>query len=175
MSMSNREITALEREAKSREDLARAIKSDKGKEYLREREALEKAAGGKKKLDDAARILVDAQKAYDNRIAEAETKAKEILEGANVKIQQAIAENAEKARVLANVEAGLDRDRAAHTLKVQELNNAVLAVKERETRTEAREMELSQREADIAMRERAVEARENKADELDRWANARPV
>ena len=70
--MRYREIDAILHLAESQDNLAAALKDGKAaKEFRKEREALEKAAGGKKKLDEADKILADAKMDTASSLVEA--------------------------------------------------------------------------------------------------------
>ena len=57
MGMSNREITAIEREARSREEMTKAINSGKGKEFRKENDRRVQIMGGEKKLAEVEKVL----------------------------------------------------------------------------------------------------------------------
>lgn len=175
MTLSNKQIVALERETRSREELVKAIRSDQGKEFEKQRKALEKAVGGKKKLDDADQVLAAAKKAYDKQVSKAKADATKIIDKAHAAIAVLESDFAEQQRELLGQQAHFDRQKKAHRLKASELENAALAVKGREEAASQERIELDIRESEIRALEESVRERESKADRLDQWAKARPA
>ena len=164
--MRYREIDALLREADSRDNLAAALKDGKAaKEFRKEREALEVAVGGKKRLDEADKILSSAENESAKIIIDAETTAKGIVDEAQAGIVATVAEQGEKERGLASALDDAVNQRGANKLKSRELENAALVLKTRETSIEAREKSVVGRESKAVVGEEQVAVREREVEE----------
>lgn len=175
MGMPNRDINVLKRHALSNENLIKEMKTDAGKKYLKAVEEYERAAGGKKKLDEADKILADARKMYDKRISEAQKAAQRLIEEAQERIAAGVAANEIKAQELTEATIDLNVQRKDLAMKVHELDNAVAAVKRREQAANERDSALNGREFEVARREREVSAREDAAARFSEWASQRPA
>ncbi len=152
MSMSIREMTALERESRSREQLAESYKTG-GAEAKKNAERLEKAAGGKAKIDKADAIL-----------EKAENDAHKIIEAGNAEASDVVAEAVGHA---AAIEQGLTDREIAVTAHGATNAAKALVLGDREKDAETREAEikkgdtrqlraanaLTKREADLTERE----------------------
>jgi len=175
MGMSNREIAALEREARSREDLAKAINSNKGKEYEKERKALEKVLGGKKKLDEADSILMEAKKVYEKEIQKGKAEAEALLRKSRERIAIEIETLTEKQRVLDMEIRRTAAQRTALSVRAQELEDRASSLQKQEAENSAREHDLDVRESNVRTREEGVKQREMNIMRFDDWAKARPA
>ncbi len=123
MTMRYRETDALLREAESRDNLAAALKGGTAaKEFRKEREALEKAAGGKKKLDEA-------DKYHAKRIAEGDAYFAERKQAGDDIENEVAAEIGQRTSALTKLEHEA-RERATsakeHSLSVTEREKALV-------------------------------------------------
>jgi len=176
MGMNFRETTALLREAESRDNLAAALKGGKAaKEFRREREALEKAAGGKKRLEQADKVLADARAAAEKIVGEAVEKAGVLGRAAAGKIKAGTAALDERQHKLSALETSLNALRASLGVKAQEAEDEATAFAELKTAADAFGGELTRRESAVAARETRATAREAEIKRFDAWRATAPA
>ncbi len=129
MTLSNKAVVAMVKEAESRSELAAAMKSGAGKELVSQIKALEKAVGGKKILDQAAKVLADA-----------ETEGKRMISAARAEMQEAERTATQRQTYL---EGQLRKE-------TDDLANAKGAVTMNAQNLVGRETAVSEREAEVA-------------------------
>ncbi len=171
----NNQIQAMLRKSKADEELAKAIKSGAGKLLATENDRAEKIAGGKKKLDAAAKVLVDAETAYGSRVEAGDREAVRLVADANGAINQAKAGLAERGRVLDQEAAKIERRKITLDERDRAAEESLRLIKERQDTAEARGMELDRRESEVRTREATVSESEAKRVEYERWQSERPV
>ncbi len=166
MTISNRDVIALDRYANALEEFRKAAASNAGKMLRVERVALEKAAGGKKKLDRAETILAEAERARDEIMSEASRKVAALNTAARARIELANDELAGKERKYAERLTVADERDEEFAAAMIDLVESETKVKDREEEAHSRarhihvrEDEVSNREDAATMREAEVEAR----------------
>lgn len=174
MVMSIKEATALIREAQSREDLAKAIKSG-GKDYEIQRLALEKTLGGQKKLAQADAVLVKAEGAAEKVVSEAKRMAHAIVDEANAGVRHAMNEVASKEASLLSRFEIMDKDRSVLNERVAVLNANDSLMEDQATNANNREIALNTREAHVTAREAKASAREAEIAKFETWRAAVPA
>lgn len=162
--LSNREIQALDRYSAAYEDFKKATASGAGKEMRAERLALEKAAGGKKKLDHADAVLADAKRAHDDMVMEARRKAINLGNAAEARTDLARNELVIREGKAFDLQASLDALGASLDVKSRELEEAEVARKKRAGEANARDIEIDKRETVVVARENAVASREDRVE-----------
>lgn len=171
-----RETDALLREAESRDNLAAALKDGKAaKEFRKEREALEMVVGGRKRLDEADKILSAAVKTRAEAVRIGKEEASRLSSEAQTSIKVAREEFAGKELELIAAQEKLIEQQRSFGLKVMERDNAALAVQGREKAADDRSAELDSRETKIAGREKEASAREAEIKRYDDWRAAAPA
>lgn len=175
MIMSNREIIALERQARAQEALAKAIKTDAGKAFSKERELIEKAQGGKKKLAQAEKVLAAAESRAAEIVAEAQVNAAAVARLTQEEIDAVQHRLADEEQRLKAVEASQAARTGTLNDREIELQQVAEALKERETAVEARESETLRRESKVTAREKQAEARETEIKRFEAWRAAAPA
>ncbi|HDZ37849.1 MAG TPA: hypothetical protein ENH62_06135 [Marinobacter sp.] len=164
--MRYREIDALLREAESRLELAAALKDGKAaKEFRKEREALETAVGGKKRLDEADKILSSAENESAKIIASAETEVRGIVRVADDNIKAEVQALEKKEAGLAVALDDAVSHKKANKQKSLELENAALAIKGREETANDRDLHLNNRESKVIAGEEQIVVREREVTE----------
>lgn len=164
---------ALAAEAASRKELAAAIKSG-GKAYEMQRLALEKAVGGKRKIDQANKILLEAEKKATKVVADAEADARRIVEGALEKRYQsdrACSEKSDKIEARAKV-VQVQCDHLNE--RIAELAAAQQALDEQKVRANARDIELDRREDALKAQEAVTQQKAAEIAKFDAWRSAAP-
>lgn len=179
MTMNNKEVTALLREAESRDNLASALKGGEGgraaKEFKAQRLALEKARGGAKTLAEAdarstqiialaEKALVDAKAKADIIVAAAHSDELVAMDVLSQRIQQA--ESREKL---------IDKIQAGQNVTADKQIEAAEAIDERAADAGEREQALGTRETAVSAREAAATAREAEIRAFDDWRAAAPA
>lgn len=174
--MNYREITALLREAESRDNLAASLKGGKAaKEFREERLALEKAAGGAKKLAEAEKVFAEANDEAAKIIVKAQTEAGErLLVADDVFKTEKVFLDFEK-RQLDKQKGDLETQKEGLRVKTQELKDALVDIKGREKAADERDIKLDRREVALTTRDANVSAREAKAKRHDEWEAQRPA
>ena len=176
MGMNFRETTALLREAESRDNLVAALKGGKAaKEFRSEREALEKAAGGKRKLAEADKVLADAGAAAEKIIGEAVEKTGALSRAAAVDIKAGTAALTKRQAELNVLQTTLDDLRFSLSVKKQETDDAAAALKVRGTAVTRRGEALNDREARVTAREGRATKREVEIKRFDDWRATAPA
>ena len=161
--------------ASLQETMKEFVKADIGKAARADLMALEKAAGGAKRLAEADKVLAKAQANAAKIVETAETAAATRL----------IATDAEQETIRVRL---VDREKELfkHTLdlkqmeimvnsRVKELDAATRALKAREKAADERDMTLDRREASLTTRDAKISAREAKAKRTTEWEAQRPV
>ena len=176
MGMNFRETTALLREAESRDNLAAALKGGKAaKEFSKEREALGKAAGGKRKLEQADRILVNAHTEAGRLVAAAEREGVRLSREAADDIKTSTAALDERRGQLDSIQQGFNEQRDAIAVSNGKIKTAELALKKREAAASSYGLDLDSREMEVARRERAASLREAEIKRFDDWRATAPA
>lgn len=176
MGMNFRETTALLREAESRDKLAAALKGGKAaKEFRSEREALEKAAGGKKRLEQADKVLTDARTEAEKIVGAAEEKTGVLRRSAAGKIKAGTAALDGRQAELDALKTSLDALRASLGVKSQEADDAAKALDAREKSADIRDGEFTRRESAVSARETRATAREAEIQRFDAWRATAPA
>lgn len=174
--MNNKEITALLREAESRDNLAVALKGGKAAaEFRKEREALEKVAGGKKKLAEVDKVLADARTKAGQAITAGEAEG--------VRLTRAAAGDILARRAALNDrEAGLDTQKVNLSARKDDLDARQLRLDggldelvTRAATADERDGTLNGRETAVAARESRATAREAEIKRFDDWRAAAPA
>ena len=180
MGMNFRETMALLREAESRDNLAKVLKGGKAAKEFRvlvasEREGLERAAGGKRKLEQADKVLAEAEAKYVEEVAKGQEEGFRYAREAADKIKAGTAALARRQETLDALQISLDERRDALGGKSKELEDAALAVKARETVITRRGEVLDDREAKLTAREGRATRRETEIKRFDDWRAAAPA
>ena len=175
MGMPNREVAALERHARANEELAKAISSRAGKEYMKQVKLLENAAGGAKKLAKADKVLDMARLEAAKITAEADTAAIMRMHAADDEIEAAKAELEEERRVFGNQRAQVNGRAKAQKLKSGEIADAERGQKGREGELAMRESEVAARESKATAREKAAATREAEIKRKDAYYAGAPA
>lgn len=168
MTLTNKELRTLDRHAAAMEAFVKAAKSNAGKELRAERLALEKAVGGKRELDHAGKILVEAEQTHTKMIADAERKAFELVADAEADVARIYEAMSAKEQDLADRQVSADLRQKELIDKVQVLEDAKLAVAAREAVAESAMRGLDHREAQISVREAEVTEREREVEDRTR-------
>ena len=176
MGMNFREVSTLIHWAESNDRLATALKGGKAaKEFRSEREALEKAAGGKKKLEQADKVLADARAAAEKMAGEAVEKTDILSLTAAGKIKAGAAALDERDRHLAALALNINKREDALGVKAQELEDATQTFKAHETGADERERSLDHRESKVGTRELNATRREVEIKRFDDWRATAPA
>lgn len=176
MTMSNREITALERQARAQTKLAEAITSGSGAaDYKKARLALEKANGGAKVLANAAKVLEDAEKTAGKLVDEANAEVAKIVKKADGDITFKRAQLAVDVSDLTRREAVVIHEKTANDVVRTKLDERRRELKKTGDAQLARTSELDAAGRAVQAREEAVGLREAKANEFDRWREQAPA
>lgn len=173
--ISNKALIELKRVSKALEANAVADKTKEAEQLRKERLALEKVSGGKKKLNAASKILADAEKEAAEIVAASKAEGIRLSRAAMDEIRTGTEALQEKQREYDKEKAALDRQKKTNRLKASELENAALAVQGRENAANERDTILDQRDGQITAREREVAEREAEIARYNAWAAARPA
>lgn len=173
--ISNKDRLVLKRLTTALEAEAKADKTQEAKKARAAQRALEKAAGGKKNLDEAGGILDVAKKEAGRIVTAARSEADRISRIGADEIRKAGEVLLEKEQEFSKQKTALDKQKKATARKAMELENASLAVQGREKVADDRETTLDRREADIAAREMKVAADEDEIARFKAWRAAAPA
>ena len=174
--MNYREITALLREAESRDNLAASLKGGKAaKEFRKEREAMEKAAGGARKLAEAEKVLAGANAEGHKIVAKAMAAASAHRINADGDIKAMKAELAERRQDLDERHARLNDMKAGLDATATALKNDLIDLKARAKAADERAVSFDRREANVATREANAERREAEIKRFDAWRATAPA
>ncbi len=175
MTVSNRDRAIFNRFSAAMEENARQDKSAAAKEFRKEREAWEKAAGGKQKLEQA-----DAE--YTRRIAAGDAKAKQIIHISQSQAVEAAKEIAARKRALDERDKQIVAKRTLlgtlakdNELKEQGLAVAGKALALAEAAVEERDAEQDRRDAALNARDTENTRREAEIKRFDAWRATAPA
>lgn len=152
--------------AELQKDMAEFVKADIGKAARADLKALEKAAGGKQKLDKADEILAGAREEAKQIVANAKAEAEGVLSDADRKIALITAEQN-------NAQAEIRKNKAdiAEVWREIELERADFFEKGKELAD--RKTAVAAREADVAKKENGLAKWEQQLDERQRILDAK--
>lgn len=170
--MNNKEMIFL---AGLQKSLREFVSTDVGKAAKADLIALEKAAGGKKKLDEADKILSNAKKAYDKNVSDGKVEANRISRAAADETRKATEVLAEAQLAVTVVENEAKKQKEANSLKATALENVSFAFRRRDEVLKEREIEAGRRETEVSVRETKASAREAEIKRFDDWRITAPA
>ena len=170
--MNNKEMIFL---AGLQKSLREFVSTDVGKAAKADLIALEKAAGGKKKLDEADKILSNAKKAYDKNVSDGKVEANRISRAAADEITATRKALSQNALEIAKETTNLADQRQMITQKDLELKNVSRALKRQEESLKGRDADLNRRETEVSVREAGASAREAEIKRFDDWRITAPA
>lgn len=171
----NSQIQAMLRKAKADEGLTKAIKSGKGKELAKENDRAEKIAGGKRKIEQADKVLADAHIEAEEVVGKAKADGVILSRAAADEIKAGTAALDERRGNLDTLQTSLDGQRKNQALKSQELEDAATVLEDRKTAADTRDGTLDRRESEVGRREKDATIREAEIKRFDDWRAAAPA
>lgn len=175
MGMSNRELTTINRHAIALEENTKEIKTDAGKRFRKERELLEKANGGAKKLAQADKYVAKMEMKGAGIVADAEQIAQRRLDEADKLIVLMRADIQERARLLDGLKTSLADMGVTLAQKSRAQEQTTLDLKARQDAAEARQMAQDTRDSELRTRETKADEREGEIARFDAWRAAAPA
>ncbi len=160
MTISNRDVIALDRYANALEEFRKAAASNAGKMLRVERVALEKAAGGKKKLDLADEHLTKAERLAAEIVIDAQREVHALNTATRARSESMNSELAGRARKVAEREVSAGKRAENLSGLADRIADDELALKKRAGEANARDIEIDKRETVVNAREEAVTTRE---------------
>lgn len=151
------------------------VAADIGKLARADLKAIEEAAGGKKKLADADRILADAKKTAAKLIDEVKAEGLRFSRAAMDGVATAKAALENTKHELTVSKDNLDAQVEAAKLKSLKLESVVLALQSRETAANDRAVHLDRKEKELVSREKQATEREAEIKRFDDWQATAPV
>ncbi len=161
--------------ASLQETLKEFVKGDIGAAARADLKALEKGTGGKKRLDQADKILAEAEAHYAERIADGDREVNKLMSVAAAEIKTARAAlDLEKSQLDSGV-AQLDKQRGDLSKRQQKFDETATALGDREETAAEYEDVVKSRENAVAVREANATQREAEIKRFDDWRAAAPA
>jgi uncharacterized protein (DUF3084 family) len=151
------------------------VAADIGKVARADLKKLEEAVGGRKKLEDADKILADAGMAAIKHVDKVKAEGVKFSQAAMDKIASMEADLENTKQELAVSKDKLDAQVKSTKLKAQGLENAAFALQSRETAANDRTAHLDCMEKELVSREKGVKEREVEVQRIKEWQAAAPV
>jgi chromosome segregation ATPase len=160
MTFSNRELQDLAKVAEMFKPAQAFLKAFNGSEAAKNLAAIERAAGGKAKLDAADKLLQKAEASAAETMNVASREAGRIIQQAQAEAQTIRDHSAADLRKMHEDRAELDKGKADLKQARAELDARSTALAEGEAALESARTDLDTREANVIRREVAIQNRE---------------
>lgn len=161
--------------AEFHEAMLEFISMDVGKSVKADLKAIRDAHGGAKKLAEADRILADANKVYDERVAAGNEEASRAVRMADDEIKGEVQALEKKEAGLAKLKDDLSRQNAAVVQEARQLKDAALAFKARARIADEQDADIERRVSTVIAREATATRREAEIKRFDDWRATAPA